>query len=442
MSEFSKKLDAKMRKSREEKLSLHRVHSEHSPKPRVFWIGVVACLSFMFALSAYGAMTIFHNFESRKAYEAEQAKNKEAQAKLIVDSQQKALSDAQAEIEKLKVTNTEKPKTDVVIKSPPPPPVSLPVKTVPVLPAVVATANPSELCMPIQNNWENFVRAVYGVDSKVVKLVNKLSELTLGTGNRPTDAKAAAAYSYALISSGKDGFLSQVADTRSAVEALPKPETASEHDMIAFKAAYYSLLKSFEISLESSLQAYKISADNPYGLTQSQLDTRNALLRDSIDASAKYSSQTNLLQGIVVVFRQRLENTLPTGCYFTFFDGTNMIKTTTKEELNFTTTKPIVEISKDYPPSSAKVFLKTTLPTEISENGSSKIVMKFGCTEGSHRNISTNENGDFSVAKIDISTAAAIVSPISGRSFVTRQCSFTYTGNGALIASEPIEVRI
>ena len=107
MSEFSKKLDAKMRKSREEKLSLHRVHSEHSPKPRVFWIGVVACLSFMFALSAYGAMTIFHNFESKKAYEAEQAKNMEVQAKLIIDSQQKALSDAQAEIEKLKVTNTE-----------------------------------------------------------------------------------------------------------------------------------------------------------------------------------------------------------------------------------------------------------------------------------------------------------------------------------------------
>lgn len=441
MSEFSKKLDAKMRKSREEKFLLHRVHSEHSPKPRVFWIGVIASLSLMFALSAYGAVTVFNNFESKKSYEAEQAKNKETQSKLIADSQQKALGDAQFEIEKLKIANTEKPKTAVVIKSSPPPRVSLAVRP-PVLPTVVATANPSALCVPAQNNWENFVRAVYGVDSKVVKLVNKLSELTLGTGNRPTDAKAATAYSYTLISSGKDSFLSQVADARSAVDALPKPETASDHDMIAFKTAYYSLLKSLEISLESSLQAYKISADNPYGLTQSQLDTHNALLRDSIDASAKYSPQTNLLQGIVVVFRQRLENTLPTGCYFTFFDGTNMIKTTTKEELNFTTIKPTVEISKDYPPSSAKVFLKTTLPTEISENGSSKITMKFGCTEGSRRNILTNENDDFSVAKIDINTAVAIVSPISGRSFVTRQCSFTYTGNGALIASEPVEVRI
>ena len=124
MSEFSKKLTNKLEKSKQENQSQRGEEFSRSRKSKPIAISIIAIFAFGFAISAYAAVVVYRNIELKKILEVKLAIEKETQAKLVLDTQQKAPSDAQAEIDLLEevvstTTQALKDVRDVSLKSKP-----------------------------------------------------------------------------------------------------------------------------------------------------------------------------------------------------------------------------------------------------------------------------------------------------------------------------------
>ncbi|MDP3957817.1 MAG: hypothetical protein Q8Q10_04965 [bacterium] len=307
----------------------------------------------------------------------------------------------------------------------------------------MSASNPAGQCLPIKKDWEIFVSAYTNIQKEFNSFFDSYTELAFGTKNKPTEFIALLTYNYNHMTSEKSRFTTKASDFRKLVDALPRPAVASNDELQKIKDAYSNSTRNLEKSFDLALQSATVIAEDKDGISTSDLAVSQSLFKDSNTEFYKVSPEIDKAYNVENQFETRMFNDRSKGCLFTFYKD-HTIGTTIQAEWDFTQTKPNVEISKDYPPSAATVSIKTTLPVEINEEGN-KTVMQLGCSEGAYRNVSQDTlsyKDIYPATRVDANTISAMVRPLLGRSFVTRWCSFTYSGSGPLISSNSAEVRI
>ena len=305
----------------------------------------------------------------------------------------------------------------------------------------VGASNPAAQCLPGKKDWETFVSAIDLLNRKMASFSIFSHDAIFPSGaNVPTGSLAVFTYSYNHMVALQSSFEAQKKDVQSVIDALVKPPFVSDSDLLKLKSSYGNALADFENAYNTGLQTYKPFA-NPDGYLYSDLSSARALLADVSTQFGKYNADLNEARTLVSQFQKDLGNDHTNGCAYAFFDD-RTVAITIAAEADFTLSKSSVEISGDYPPSSASVAIKTSLPIAISASGTLQTVMKLGCNEGAYRTVYTNEQDTYPAVRVDANTVKATVYPLSGRSFVNRWCSFTYAGNGTLIASVPVSIRI
>ena len=108
----------------------------------------------------------------------------------------------------------------------------------------------------------------------------------------------------------------------------------------------------------------------------------------------------------------------PSGCYFTF-GADNTVRTTIKEEQDFSQTQPSVSANSKY--TQATVALSTNLPIEITESGKTTTVLQLKCAE--------------KIIGVQRTNQASIYVEVSKVLIPEHQCVFTYSGGGNTISS-------
>lgn len=292
----------------------------------------------------------------------------------------------------------------------------------------VPSTNPSALCFPIKQQWNTFASALSTLESKWASVLS----LTAQTGNEPKTPAAFFSYDYNRFTANQSKFNSGISDVGKLIDALPQPPGGGISELQTIKDAYTNASQDFQDYYSTALQAFKIIGSDSSTVSLNNLNSSQSLFDDAVVTYNKINPSLSAVPTMISKLENALHQPDSNGCVFTFYSGTRTIAATIPDELTFIQSTPTVATAQDY--SQATVSLKTKLPVEITDNGSSKKVMQLSCTISLTPEISD-------VQRVDQNTVQVILPPIR-TSDTNRHCKFTYTGSGDKIYTQEFSFSI